>query len=303
MRIRTIAMAGLAAAAAAYLFDPIAGSARRSRIRGKIAAFTRRRAMPGEMPPLPVNVVSAPTMEAVADTPREPMKAEVGDTPREPMKAEVADTPQEPAKAEVADTPREPMTAEVADTPQEPAKVEVADTPRAPMKAEVADTPQEPTNLEGADTPQEPTKVEVADTPREPMTAEVADRPQEPAKAEVSDTSPEPMKAEVSDTPQEPTKEAAAATREDRSESDDAIASRIRMRMQGRSDLETGNLLIDVVRGVAFLRGELGDRQEIEKIVDLTGSVPGVRGVQNLIVIKLPQSQTIARPLGDAWNG
>jgi hypothetical protein len=184
MRIRTIAIAGLAGAAVAYLFDPIAGSARRSRLRERISAFTRRRVTREEMPRLPVDTVSAP-MKEVADTPEGPMKDEIADTPERPMK------------------------------------------------------------------------------------------------------------------------EAVAVTREDRPNSDAAIADRIRMRVQTRPDLETEGLVVDVLRGVAFLRGDLKDRAQIDEIVDLTGAVPGVQKVQNLI--HLPESQTMSRPtapdLGDAWSG
>jgi hypothetical protein len=174
MRIRTIAIAGLAGAAVAYLFDPIAGSARRSRIRERIAAFTAgRRATREELPPLPVDTVSAPI------------------------------------------------------------KAEVAGTPEAPMK------------------------------------------------------------------------EAVAVTGEDRPNSDAAIADRIRMRVQARPDLQTAGLVVEVLRGVAFLRGDLKDRAQVDEVVDLTGAVPGVQEVQNLI--RLPESETISRPaapdLGDAWNG
>ena len=173
MRIRTMAIAGLAGAAVAYLFDPIAGSARRSRMRELIAAFTRRRATRAGLPPLPVDTVTTPI------------------------------------------------------------DAEVADTPEAPMK------------------------------------------------------------------------EAVAVTREDRPNSDAAIADHIRMRVQARPDLETEGLVVEVLRGVAFLRGDLKDRAQIDEVVDLTGDVPGVQEVQNLI--HLPESQTMSRPagpdLGDAWNG
>jgi BON domain-containing protein len=233
MRIRTIAIAGLAGVAVAYLFDPKAGSARRNRIRGKIGAFTRRRAMPREMPPLPVNVVPAPTIEAMADAPPEPMKAEIADAPPEPMKTEATDAHPGPMKAEATDAPPEPM------------------------------------------------------------------------KAEATDAHPGPMKAEIANTAQEPMKEAAAATREDRPESDDAIAGRIRMKVQERPDLDTGSLVVDVVQGVAFLRGDLKDRRQVDEVVDLTGAVPGVVEVRDLI--HLPESPTesipTVTPLGDAWNG
>ena len=46
---------------------------------------------------------------------------------------------------------------------------------------------------------------------------------------------------------------------------------------QADDDLETGGLVIDVVRGVAYLRGELHDREKFNEVVDLTGSVPGIR--------------------------
>jgi hypothetical protein len=88
-------------------------------------------------------------------------------------------------------------------------------------------------------------------------------------------------------------------------EPDAIIAEKVRQRLQERPELETANLMIDVVRGVAYLRGDLHDRGRFDDIVDLTGSVPGVRRVQSLLHI--PESQTISRPttrhLGDAWNG
>lgn len=232
MRIRTIAIAGLAGAAAAYLFDPVAGNARRNRIRDQIRSFTRRLAMPERTPPLPVNMVSTPTMEAVADTP------EVSTT------AEVADTTDVPAKAEVADTT------------EVPAKAEVADTPEVPAKAEVADTPQERPRI-------------IADIPRERTQGYLTD------------------------------------IREDRPMDDAAIASLVRTKVLGRPDLDTGNLVVDVVQGVAFLRGDLKDRRQVDEVVNLTGAVPGVQEVKDMI--HLPESptesgQTGAR-LGDAWNG
>lgn len=206
MRIRTIAIGGLAGAAAiAYLFDPKAGRARRSRLRERLIAFTQRRMSPaGRRSPLPVNMIPEP-VGLIADAPEER-------------------TPEERTKEE-----RTPET--------------------------VAATLPERTEDEVAATPQERSKDEVADTSEEiPM-------------------------------------------------DDAAIADRIRMRVLGQSDLEAGSLVIDVVRGVAFLRGDLEDRRQIDQIVDLTGAVPGVQSVRNLI--HLPESPTISRPaarLGDAWN-
>ena len=220
MRIRTIAIAGLAGAAVAYLFDPKAGSARRSRIREHSRAFTGRLAMPERTPPLPVNMVSTPRIEVVADSTREPMKAEAADTPREPMKAEAADPPHEPSPEDVADPPQE-------------------------------------------------RPVNIADMPRERMSGYLAD------------------------------------IREDRPMDDADIASLVRTKVLGRPDLDTGSLVVDVVQGVAFLRGDLKDRRQVDEVVDLTGAVPGVHEVRNLI--HLPESKTGSRetatPLGDAWNG
>ncbi len=173
MRIRTIALAGLVGAGVAYLFDPISGDARRTRLRARIMTVARRR--------------------------------------------------------------------------------RTVETARAPLPEDVA---------------------------------------------------PEPS-VELSDTPEEPRKKAIAlgpGTETD----DEAIASRIRMEVFGRPDLQTGRIVIDVVRGVAFLRGEMKDGHAIEEIMDRTRSVPGVRGVHNLILIRMPESLTITRPirtLGDSWSG
>jgi osmotically-inducible protein OsmY len=87
---------------------------------------------------------------------------------------------------------------------------------------------------------------------------------------------------------------------------DDAVIERtVRRKLQERPDLQAGGLVIDVVRGVAYLRGDLSDRHGIDEIVDLTSAVPGVRRVQSLL--HLPETETISRPdakpLGDAWNG
>jgi hypothetical protein len=178
MRIRTIALASLAGAAVAYLFDPISGDARRTRLRARIMTFARRK------------------------------------TTVETVRAPLSDVVQEPS-AEISDTPEEPR-------PEEPRKEAIALGPGAA-----------PTD-------------------------------------------------------------------------DEAIASRIRTEVFGRPDLQTGRIVIDVVRGVAFLRGEMKDGHAIEEIIDRTRSVPGVRGVHNLILIRMPESLTITRPvrdLGDAWSG
>jgi osmotically-inducible protein OsmY len=180
MRIRNLALTGLAVAAVAYYFDPVKGSARRSRLRGQIQTLTGRAMRRHDLAPLPENV--------------------------------------------------------------------------APVSM-----PQPPT-------------VEVA---------------------------PEVRSAEADAPPEE--------------QDDAAIAEKIRARLEERSDLGTGGLVIDVVRGVAYLRGELQDREKFDEVVDLTGSVPGIRRVQSLL--HLPESERVGRPqsrvistpitppLGDSWNG
>jgi hypothetical protein len=200
MRIRTIALVSMAGAAVVYLFDPISGSARRTRLRGQIMGFARRAAR----------------------------RAPIVETARTPLPENVVPEP----KAEISDTPDEP-------------------------KAEISDTPDEP-------------------------------------------------KAESSESPDEPSKQAIPLGPGALPMDDAAIAGRIRTQVFGRPDLETGGVLVDVVRGMAFLRGELREGHAIEEIIDRTRSVPGVRGVQNLIVIRMPESVTITRPirtLGDTWSG
>jgi hypothetical protein len=209
VRIRSIALAGLAAVAVAYFFRPTTGRARRSRLRERFAAIARRRMIPTR-PPLPDNMIPAPANER-------------------------------------------------------------------------ADTPEERTSEAAADTPEERPSKAAADTPRGRAVDDIVYMPQERLRGYLADT------------------------RENRTMDDGAIVGRIRMKVLERADLETGSLLIDVVQGVAFLRGELKDRKAIEEIVDLTRSVPGVREVQNLLVIRLPESPAISRSaaesLGDAWNG
>jgi hypothetical protein len=189
MRIRTIALAGLAGAAVAYLFDPISGSARRTRLRGQIMGFARRGAR----------------------------------------------------RAPIVETARRPLPENMVPEP----------------KAEISEAPDEP-------------------------------------------------KAESSEAPDEPSKHAIPLGPGALPMDDAAIAGRIRTQVLGRPDLETGGVLVDVVRGMAFLRGELRDGHAVQEIIDRTRAVPGVRGVQNLIVIRMPESVTITRPirtLGDTWSG
>jgi BON domain len=194
MRIRNLALAGLAGAAVAYYFHPVEGLARRRRLRGQIERLMSSRGMlRSDSQPMPENV--APTAGAPVPSASAP--------------------------------------------------------PSAPA-----------------------TSAPAASAPVSPATAAPVVRPTE------ADTLPE-------DQP------------------DAIIAQRVRQRLTERPDLETSNLMIDVVRGVAYLRGDLPDRGRFDDILDVTGSVPGVRRVQSLL--HLPESETISRPttrhLGDTWNG
>ncbi len=202
MRIRNLALTGLAAAAVAYYFDPVKGSARRSRLRGQIQTLTGRAMRRHDPAPLPENV----------------------------------------APVSMPDSPT----------------IEKAPEARPAESVAAASVPEPP----------------------------------------IVEKAPEARPVE------------AVALPED--ESDAAIAQTIRARLEERSDLGTGGLVIDVVRGVAYLRGELHDREKFDEVVDLTGSVPGIRRVQSLLhlpeserVSRRPQSRVISRPsnLGDAWNG
>ena len=59
MRIRNIALTGLAAAAVAYYLDPVKGRARRSRLRGQLMALTGKAMRRDDRTPLPENVAPA----------------------------------------------------------------------------------------------------------------------------------------------------------------------------------------------------------------------------------------------------
>lgn len=78
----------------------------------------------------------------------------------------------------------------------------------------------------------------------------------------------------------------AAASPPDRGSTDDVtIADRIKSEVLGRKDLRAGSLLVDVTDGVAHLRGRMNDASRLERVIDLTGKVRGVREVDNLIEV------------------
>lgn len=65
---------------------------------------------------------------------------------------------------------------------------------------------------------------------------------------------------------------------------DDAtVADRVRSEVLGRGDLHAAGLVVDVQDGVAHLRGQLDDRATIDRVVDLTKQVAGVRDVVDLM--------------------
>jgi osmotically-inducible protein OsmY len=66
---------------------------------------------------------------------------------------------------------------------------------------------------------------------------------------------------------------------------DVTVADRIRSEVLGRRDLEAGGLLVDVTDGVAHLRGRFDDAARLERVIDLTAKVHGVREVDNLVEV------------------
>jgi osmotically-inducible protein OsmY len=79
----------------------------------------------------------------------------------------------------------------------------------------------------------------------------------------------------------------ATASLEDRGRSTDdvTVADRIRSEVLGRPDLAAGGLLVDVTDGVAHLRGRFDDAAKLERVIDLTQKVHGVREVENLVQV------------------
>jgi gas vesicle protein len=69
----------------------------------------------------------------------------------------------------------------------------------------------------------------------------------------------------------------------DRPMDDATIAQRVRSEVLGRPDLRADDLIVDVENGVTRLRGQMEDADRIEKIVDLTKKIPGVREVETLL--------------------
>ena len=92
-----------------------------------------------------------------------------------------------------------------------------------------------------------------------------------------------------------PFREELVSVRSPSSVDDATIVRTVRSKLQERHDLRTDDLVVDVVNGVAYLSGDLHDRQTFGEVVDLTAVIPGVRRVQSLL--HLPNSETISRTL------
>lgn len=87
----------------------------------------------------------------------------------------------------------------------------------------------------------------------------------------------------------------------DRSMDDATVADRIRSEVLGRQDLQADGLVVNVESGVAFLRGEMAERERIEEVVELTAGVAGVTGVENLV--HLPESPAPNKAAARAARG
>ena len=116
-----------------------------------------------------------------------------------------------------------------------------------------------------------------------------------PDRQPVPDATQEPSRAEPMSvaTPAPPREDPIPVASPNADVEDAEIVRGVRTKLQERRDLRTDDLVVDVVNGVAYLSGDLRDRQTFGEVVDLTGQVPGVRRVQSLL--HLPHSETIVR--------
>jgi osmotically-inducible protein OsmY len=64
---------------------------------------------------------------------------------------------------------------------------------------------------------------------------------------------------------------------------DQTLADRVKSEIFQPADAPKGSVNINVERGVVYLRGEVGDRDQIKKLVEHAGSIDGVAGVENLL--------------------
>jgi osmotically-inducible protein OsmY len=79
--------------------------------------------------------------------------------------------------------------------------------------------------------------------------------------------------------------EATPSTREDVGErlNDPALARKVESEIFRDADTPKGEVVVNVEDGVVYLRGQLDDRAEIERLTEAAGQVEGVRGVESLL--------------------
>jgi osmotically-inducible protein OsmY len=64
---------------------------------------------------------------------------------------------------------------------------------------------------------------------------------------------------------------------------DPALARKVESEIFRAADAPKGQVAVDVQDGVVYLRGELEDRDAIDRLAEAAGEVEGVRGVENLL--------------------
>ncbi len=63
---------------------------------------------------------------------------------------------------------------------------------------------------------------------------------------------------------------------------DPALQSKVESEVFRAGDIPKGNIAVNVEYGVVYLRGEVPDREQMDRLVERTRQVDGVRGVENL---------------------
>ena len=93
----------------------------------------------------------------------------------------------------------------------------------------------------------------------------------------------------------------AVAPLRSRATDDATVADRVRSEVLGRRDLGASGVVVDVEDGVVHLRGQLQDQARIDRLVDLTRDVAGVRVVENLLHLpgQAAPNKQAARATGD----
>jgi len=64
---------------------------------------------------------------------------------------------------------------------------------------------------------------------------------------------------------------------------DPGLQAKIESEVFRAADAPKDRVSVNVEDGIAYLRGELDDREEIERLQEATAKVEGVRGVENLL--------------------